>query len=92
MAIAIATFKIMPVDPEQDLDNITKEAEKLITEFAGETEHRVSREPIAFGLVAVKIIFVVDEKKGSLDPLQERIGQIEGVNSCELADWRRAIG
>ena len=92
MAIAIATFKIMPVDPEQDLDRITAEAEKLITGFAGDTEHRVKREPIAFGLVAVMITFVVDEAKGGLDPLQEEIAKVEGVNSCDLSDWRRAIG
>ena len=92
MAIAIATFMIMPLDPEQDLDKITVEADKLIREFAGDTEHRVTREPIAFGLVAIKFIFVVDEKKGSLDSLQDDIKKIEGVNSCELSDWRRAIG
>ena len=92
MAIAVATFKIMPVDPEQDLDKITAEADKLIKAFAGDTEQRVKREPIAFGLVAILFTFVVDEAKGSLDPLIDSVNKVPGVNSCELTDWRRAIG
>jgi len=92
MAIAVATFKIMPEDPEQDLDRLTHEADKLIKAFAGDTEQRIKREPIAFGLIAILFTFVVNENKGSLDPVIEQIEQIEGVSRCELSDFRRAIG
>ena len=92
MAKVIVTFKIMPVDPEQDLDRITREAEAKITGFAGDTDHKVIREPIAFGLVAVKVMFVLDEAKGGTEALEEEITGIQGVNSVEVIDVRRIIG
>jgi elongation factor 1-beta len=92
MAKAILTLKIMPESPEVDLDRVTLEAEKLIRGFAGDTDHRVTREPIAFGLVAINIIFVFDEKLGGTDKLESDLETIEGVNSVEVTDIRRAIG
>ena len=68
------------------------EAKKKIAHFAGEGETRVEIEPIAFGLKAVKIIFVTDEKKGGTDSLEAEISKIKGVNSVEVIDVRRAIG
>ena len=92
MAKVIVTFKIMPQSPDVDLARVTKEAEAKITGFAGDTEHKVMQEPIAFGLVAVKILFVVDEAKGGTEGLERDIEGIEGVNSVEVVDVRRIIG
>ena len=44
------------------------------------TETKTEQEPIAFGLKALKIIFVMDEAKGSTDELESKIKEIEGVN------------
>ncbi len=92
MANAIITVKIMPDSPEVDLAKVEEEAKKTIAELAGEGETKTEIEPVAFGLKAVKIIFVMDEAKGSPDPIAEKITQIEGVNSAEITDVRRAIG
>jgi elongation factor 1-beta len=92
MAKVIVTFKIMPENPDQDLDRITKEAEKKIISFAGDTEHKVEQEPIAFGLIAIKILFVLDEAKGGTEQLEEEITKIDGVQSVEVIDVRRIIG
>lgn len=92
MANVIVTVKIMPQSPEIDLAKVEEEAKKLIADFAGEGETKSSEEPVAFGLKALKIIFVMNESKGSPDPVAEKITQIEGVNSAEIVDVRRAIG
>lgn len=92
MAQVIVTLKIMPESPEVDLDDINKQVIQKITEFSGETETRSSQEPIAFGLKALKVIFVSEESKGSVDALEEMIKGIEGVQSVEVTDVRRAIG
>ena len=63
-----------------------------IKSFAGTDDYKVSVEPIAFGLKAVKIMFVMDEDKGSTDDLEADIETIDGVNSVEVTDVRRAIG
>ncbi len=92
MANAIITLKIMPESPEEDLAFIEAEAKKKIAAFAGEGETKTEIEPIAFGLNAVKIMFVTDEKKGGTDSLEAEIQTIKGVNSVEVVDVRRAIG
>jgi elongation factor 1-beta len=71
---------------------IETEAKKRIAEFAGEGDTKTEIEPIAFGLKALKIIFVADEKKGGTDNLEVEINKIPGVNSVEVIDVRRAIG
>lgn len=92
MAKAIVTIKIMPESPSVDLDKLSPAIEKKIDAFAGEGERRKEIQPIAFGLKALQIIFVMDEKKGSTEPLEQEIAKIKGVNSVEVIDVRRAIG
>jgi elongation factor 1-beta len=92
MAKAIITIKIMPESPDIDLSKISPQIEAKINAFAGEGDRKKEIEPIAFGLNALKIIFVMDEKKGSTEPLEKDISGIEGVQSVEVVDVRRAIG
>jgi len=91
MATIILTLKIMPSDPKVNLDLIADKAEKLITKFGGKPGKR-EKEPIAFGLVALKIIFIMDEKKGSTQSLEDDIAKLSGVSSVDVIDVRRAIG
>ena len=92
MAQVVVTLKIMPKSPETNLDKIEHEAKAKIADFSKNSEIRAKHEPIAFGLKAIKITFVMDESKGSTDTLEESIISIEGVNSVETVDVRRAIG
>lgn len=92
MSKVVVTLKIMPVSPEVDLGNIETEAKTKIRDFSQTKEMKTEQEPIAFGLTALKIIFVMDESKGSTDSLEEQIKTISGVNSVETVDVRRAIG
>ena len=92
MANAVITLKIMPESPEVDLIKIEELAKEKIKNFVGEEETKTEIEPVAFGLKALKIIFVMDEAKGSPDPVAEEISSLEGINSAEIIDVRRAIG
>jgi len=92
MANVIVTLKIMPESPEFDLDKITEDSLKHIKQFAGDRDTKVEQEPIAFGLKALKILFVMDEKLGTTESLEENIKTVEGVQSVEVTDVRRAIG
>ena len=53
---------------------------------------KVEQEPIAFGLKALKLIFVMEESIGSTESLEEDIKKIHGIQSVEVTDVRRAIG
>ncbi len=92
MAQVVITLKVMPESPEVNLNEIKDKIIKDIKEFTGETETKLEEEPIAFGLKALKIIFVMEESKGSTEELEKKIKEIEGINSVEVVDVRRAIG
>lgn len=92
MANAIVTIKIMPESPEINLENLEKKAKKDILEFAGKGDTKTEIEPIAFGLKAIKITFIMDEKLGNPDKISEKIEKYKEVASAEIIDVRRAIG
>jgi elongation factor 1-beta len=92
MADVVVTLSIMPDSPEEDLKRIETESLHMIKSFTGIDNHKVTFEPVAFGLKAVKIMFIMAESKGSTDVLEEQISGIAGVNSVEVTDVRRTIG
>ena len=91
MANVIITLKIMPESPETDINALKSKAIEIITEEKGEVG-KEEIEPVAFGLNAIKLIFVRDEKLGGADTIEERVRELEGVASAEVIDVRRAIG
>lgn len=92
MASVVVTLRIMPTNPSIDLSKIEDEAKKEIVDFCNSKEFKTQIEPIAFGLKALNIFFVMDENKGSTEKLEKKISQIDGVESVEVTDVRRAIG
>lgn len=92
MARVVVTLKIMPNSPGIELSKIEAEAKKEIVDFCSSNEFKTQIEPIAFGLKALKVLFVMDESKGSTEALENKISEIEGVESVEVTDVRRAIG
>ena len=92
MANVVVTLKIMPQNIATDLSKIESESKKKIADFCSSKEFKTQIEPIAFGLKALNILFVMDESKGSTEELEEKIRHIHGVESVEVTDVRRAIG
>jgi len=92
MANVVVTLKIMPQSPEVNLDVLEKKAREEIVKFCNSQEFKTQIQPIAFGLKALLIYFVMDEKIGTTDRLEQAISQLEGVESVEVPDVRRAVG
>ena len=92
MAQVVITIRIMPSSIDIDMQEIGQKAKNKIIDFCNSQEFKTSIESIAFGLKALNIIFVMDEAKGNTEALEQRISQIDGVESVEVTDVRRAIG
>ena len=92
MAQVVVTLRIMPKSPDADLNGLEKKAKESIVEFCNSREFKTEIQPIAFGLKALVIFFVMDEGIGSTEALEQKINQLEGVESVEVTDVRRAIG
>lgn len=81
----------MPKSPEVNLEVLETQATEKIANFGGEVGKK-EIQPVAFGLKALMLYFVMDEVKGSTDSLEKEIESLEGVNSVEVTDVRRTIG
>ncbi len=90
MAQAIVTIKVMPNSPEVDLIKLEEACKSIIAEFDTEVG-KLEREPVAFGLIALNLTFVIDEAKGT-EELEGKLTEIEAVQSAKVIDYRRALG
>ena len=91
MAKVVVTLKIMPESPNVNLDELQKNVLKKIKDALGDTETKVEREPIGFGLNALKVLFVMDENK-NVDIIETSVKKTKNVQSVDVVDVRRAIG
>jgi elongation factor 1-beta len=91
MASVLVTFRLMPSGPDVDLEALEKKCVEAITKF-GALSTKVEQEPIAFGLKALKILFVIDEAKGDVEPLERQLAEFENVQSAKTTDVRRTFG
>jgi elongation factor 1-beta len=89
MGEVVATIKLMPESPEMDVEKVKAEVKSSIPE---NTElHSIEEEPIAFGLVALKVMVVVDDAEGGTEQIEENLSKIEDVASIEVIDVRRLM-
>ena len=86
----VVTLKIMPEDTEVNLEELNKKVSEVISDFGGEVG-KTETEPVAFGLRALKLVFIIDESKGT-EEITDEISSIEGVSSAQVIDMRRTIG
>ena len=91
MAKVFVTLRIMPESVDIDLTKIENNIKDKIKDFGGDVA-KIETEAVAFGLKALKIIFLLDEQKSNLDPLEEDVKTVDGVQSADVVDVRRAVG
>ncbi len=88
--IVAIIVKIMPDSPEEDLEKIKTETQKLLEED-GAQNISFEEKPVAFGLKAIMIKFAWPEDKDS-STYEDKLAKIEGVSSATTEDYRRAFG
>lgn len=90
MATVIIIVKLMPDSPSADLEEIKREAKKLL-EKEGANNISIEEKLVAFGLKSIHIKLDMAEEKGT-DFVESILSKIEHVSSVTIEDYRRAFG
>lgn len=90
MGNTIVKIKLMPTSTEVDLKKIKLKAETIIKKSHG-TLGETKQEPIAFGLIALILTFLIPESQ-ELDPIEKALSAIKDVSSAQIIDMRREFG
>ena len=82
MGKVLVTFKVMPEGLESNLDEMALKLKSIgIGRF-----NSLEKVPIAFGLIALKPSYLVDDVGGVTEGLEEKIMGIVGVKTVEVVD------
>ena len=77
-----ANLRIMPDGVDADLNEI-KEKLGAIVEKYGEV-HSAEEKPIAFGLKALEVTVLLNDKKGGTDEIQAEVSKLSGVSEVDV--------
>ncbi|MFA5484664.1 MAG: elongation factor 1-beta [Candidatus Pacearchaeota archaeon] len=90
MGISAVQYKVLPENIDINLDILKEKIKRVIEENKGLVSD-VVEQPIAFGLKALIFSFAFPEEN-DVEQIENFIKGVEGVSSCELIDYRRALG
>ncbi|MBI2233164.1 MAG: elongation factor 1-beta [Candidatus Aenigmarchaeota archaeon] len=74
------TLKVMPESPEVDIGKLKEEIRNSVD------VKEIREEPIGFGLVALKVLIVLQDSTGGTDMIEKSISEISGVASVDTED------
>ena len=80
MGEVMNTLKVMPENPDVDLEQLKAAIADLVKE-----------EPIAFGLVALNTMVIVEDGEGGTDAIEAAIAELEDVASVEVTATGRLM-
>ena len=89
MGEVMNTLKVMPENPDVDLEQLKAAIADLVKEPA--SLHAIEEEPIAFGLVALNTMVIVEEGEGGTDAIEAAIAELEDVASVEVTATGRLM-
>lgn len=77
-------YRVLPEGLEVDLKKLEDDIRKALPEFA--KMRAAEQRPLAFGLKALHVLVVMDDKKGGAEQVEAAISGVPGVQSVEIVE------
>lgn len=90
MTRLVARIKVLPTDADTNLDGLVEKLKSSLPD--GMQIKNSAKEPIAFGLNALIVDFLLEDKEGQMDKLESAVRDTEGVSEIEVMNLSRQAG
>lgn len=82
MGKVVVTLRVMPKGVDTNFDALQEAIKKILSKYA-EGNVGFRKMPIAFGLQALDVAFLMPEREGGTDPIEKEISALADVSGVD---------
>ena len=84
MSRVLVVLRVMP-------ENVNVDVKLLKKEILSKMSAEIQEVPIAFGLIALNVVTIIDDKEGEVEKIEKILREIKGVREVDVVEVSRTL-